>query len=133
MIEGYCECRRVRFEVDGEISDFSHCHCSQCRRLHGAAYATFAGVSNDQFRYVSGESDTSEYYSSDNHKRIFCANCGSNIMVFLTDDIDSLYLSMSAIEGDPPLPLGYHIYAGSKAPWHEIVDDLKQYDTEPPE
>ena len=42
-------------------------------------------------------------------------------------------LSMGAIEGDPPLPLGYHIYAGSKAPWHEIVDDLKQYDTEPPE
>ena len=133
MIEGYCECRKVRFEVDGEINDFSHCHCSQCRRLHGAAYATFAGVSIDQFRYVSGESETSEYYSSDNHKRIFCANCGSNIMVFLTDDPDSLYLSLSAIEGDPPLPLGYHIYVGSKAPWHEIVDDLKQYDTEPPE
>ena len=25
-------------------SDFSHCHCSQCRRLHGAAFASFAGV-----------------------------------------------------------------------------------------
>ncbi len=133
MITGYCECRRVRFEVDGEISDFSHCHCSQCRRLHGAAYATFAGVSNDQFRYVSGESDTSEYYSSDSHKRIFCGNCGSNILVSLTDDPDTLYLSMGAIEGDPPLPQGYHIYVGSKAPWHEIIDDLKQYDMEPPE
>lgn len=133
MISGHCECGRVRFEVDGEIEDFSHCHCSQCRRLHGAAYATFAGVSRDKFRYVSGESDTKVYASSGNHDRVFCAECGSNIMVDLSEEPDSLYLSMSAVDGDPPRPPGYHIYVGSKAEWHEITDDLPQYDTEPPE
>ena len=133
MIRGHCECRRVRYEVEGEINDFSHCHCSQCRRLHGAAFATFAGVLRDQFRYVSGESDTSVYASSDSHRRSFCSNCGSNILVALDQEPDALYLSMSAIEGDPPRPQGYHIYVGSKAPWHEISDDLEQYDTEPPE
>ena len=133
MIRGHCECRRVRYEVDGDITDFSHCHCSQCRRLHGAAFATFAGVSRDQFRYISGESDTSEYASSDSHGRVFCSECGSNILVALDQEPDVLYLSMSAIEGDPPRPQGYHIYVGSKAPWHEISDNLEQYDTEPPE
>ncbi len=133
MIRGYCECRRVRYEVDGDINDFSHCHCSQCRRLHGAAFATFAGVIRDQFRYVSGESDTSVYASSDSHGRVFCSECGSNILVALDEEPDALYLSMSTIEGDPPRPQGYHIYVGSKAPWHEISDDLKQYDTEPQE
>jgi hypothetical protein len=54
MIHGRCECGRIRYEVDGDIEDFSHCHCSQCRRLHGAAYATFAGVSRDKFRYSFG-------------------------------------------------------------------------------
>ena len=131
MIEGHCECGRVRYEVDGDINDFSHCHCSQCRRLHGAAFATFAGVSSDQFRYVSGESDTSAYASSDNHSRVFCSQCGSNILAALDEEPDALYLSMSTIEGDPPRPAGYHIYVGSKAPWHEISDNLKQYDTEP--
>ena len=131
MIEGHCECGRVRYEVDGDIKDFSHCHCSQCRRLHGAAFATFAGVSSDQFRYVSGESDSSAYASSDNHSRVFCSQCGSNILAALDEEPDALYLSMSTIEGDPPRPAGYHIYVGSKAPWHEISDNLKQYDTEP--
>ena len=131
MIEGHCECGRVRYEVDGDINDFSHCHCSQCRRLHGAAFATFAGISSDQFRYVSGESDTSAYASSDNHSRVFCLQCGSNILAALDEEPDALYLSMSTIEGDPPRPAGYHIYVGSKAPWHEISDNLKQYDTEP--
>ena len=91
MINGHCECGRVRFEVDGEIEDYSHCHCSQCRRMHGAAFATFAGVARSGFRY----------------------------------------LSMGAIEGDPPRPPAYHIYVGSKAPWHEIQDDLPQFETEP--
>ncbi len=133
MIRGHCECRRVSYEVDGDIKDFSHCHCSQCRRLHGAAFATFAGVSRDQFRYISGENATSVYASSASHGRVFCAECGSNILVALDQEPDVLYLSMSAIEGDPPRPQGYHIYVGSKAPWHEISDDLEQFDTEPPE
>jgi len=133
MLNGHCECGRVQFEVDGEIEDYSHCHCSQCRRLHGAAYATFAGVARSRFRYVSGESELRVYASSDSHDRVFCGNCGSNILVELSDEPEALYLSMSTLEGDPPRPLGYHIYVGSKAPWHEIVDDLPQYESEPDE
>ena len=133
MIQGHCECGRVRFEVDSDINDFSHCHCSQCRRLHGAAFATFAGVTRDHFRYVSGENDTRDYASSDSHRRVFCAECGSNILVALDEEPETLYLSMSTLEGDPPRPPGYHIYVGSKAPWYEISDDLEQYETEPPD
>ena len=65
MIKGRCECGRVQYEVDGGISDFSHCHCSQCRRLHGAAFASFGGIPRDKFRYVSGESNTQTYAPSE--------------------------------------------------------------------
>jgi len=132
MISGHCECGRVRYEVDGEIEDFSHCHCAQCRRLHGAAYATFAGVPRDKFRYVSGESDISVYASSESNDRIFCATCGSNILVDAKEEPEALYLSMSTVDGNPPRPMGYHAYVGSKATWHEITDDLEQFDTDPP-
>jgi len=131
MISGRCECGRIRFEVDGDINDFSHCHCSQCRRLHGAAYATFAAVARGKFRYISGETDIKAFASSKSSARVFCGECGSNIMVALEDEPNTLYLSMGAIDGDPPHPPGYHIYVGSKAPWHEITDGLPQYDAEP--
>ena len=133
MLSGRCECGGVRYEVDGEIQDFSHCHCSQCRRLHGAAYATFAGVARDAFRYVSGNTDIRVYASSDSNDRVFCAACGSNILVDPKDEPEALYLSMSSLDNDPLRPQGYHAYVGSKAPWHEITDDLPQYDTNPPE
>lgn len=127
MISGRCECNRVKFSIDGEIVDFGHCHCSQCRRLHGAAYASFAGVTRDSFRYTAGEEDLKSYASSDHNDRIFCGVCGSTILVIPLNEPEYYYLSMSAIEGEPELPEGYHAYADSKAYWHEINDDLKQY------
>lgn len=133
MITGHCECGSVTFEADSEITDYSHCHCSQCRRMHGAAFATFAGVHRDKFSYLSGESDVSMYKSSGNHNRYFCSVCGSNILVELTDFPDELYVSMSAIDGNPEKPEGYHIFVGSKAPWHEIADGLKQYHEDAPD
>ncbi len=130
MMTGHCECGRVTFEVDSDIEDFSHCHCSQCRRLHGAAYGTFAGVRSTAFRYLSGHDDLKSYWSSEKNERVFCSNCGSNIMVISNTEPEYFYLSMSAIDGDPPRPAGYHIWVGSKAPWHEINDDLEQFEEE---
>jgi len=133
MMNGHCECGRIRFEIDGEIQDYSHCHCSQCRRMHGAAFATFAGVARSDFRYVTGESDVTTYASSDTHERVFCSICGSNVLVGLEPEPETYYVSMSMIDGDPPRPPGYHAFVGSKAPWHEITDDLPQHDEFPPD
>ena len=104
MLKGHCECNRVSYEADCEVSDFSHCHCSQCRRLHGAAYATFAKVKADKFRYLLGEEDIKKYASSDDLQRVFCGNCGSNILVSVNNYPEILYLSMGAIDGNPNHP-----------------------------
>jgi hypothetical protein len=48
MISGKFECRKVQYEVDDVISDYSHCHCSQSPRLHRSAFASFAAVPDDK-------------------------------------------------------------------------------------
>lgn len=128
MLKGFCECRGIQFEIDDEIRDFSHCHCSQCRRMHGAAYATFAGVQRNKVNYTAGEELLAHYNSSASHERLFCKVCGSNIGVMVDDELDMIYVSMSAIDGDPALPDAYHIFVASKAPWHEINDDAPQFE-----
>ena len=131
MIKGRCECGRVQYEVTGEIADFSHCHCSQCQRLHGAAFASFGGVPRDRFRYVSGESDLKTYASSETSDRLFCGNCGSNILVDYKPEPDVLYITMGTVDGDPKCPPGYHQFVESKAAWYEIRDGLPRHDTWP--
>lgn len=131
MITGRCECGKVKFEVKGEITELSHCHCSQCRRLHGSAFASFGGVSRSNFNYLSGETDIKKYASSEGSDRVFCGYCGSNILVEVDSEPDELYLAMGTVDGDPECPPAYHQYVGSKAPWYEICDNLPAYDTLP--
>lgn len=128
MLTGHCECGQIQFEVDGDIEDYSHCHCSQCRRLHGAAYVTFAGVRRDEFRYLKGESTVGQYSSSSKNERVFCPTCGSSVLVIPNDEPDMLYIAMGLVDGDPSHPPAYHIFVGSRAAWHDIADDAPQFE-----
>ena len=128
MLKGHCECGRINFVVDGEIKELSHCHCSQCRRLHGAAYASYASVARKQFRYLNEGDELKEFASSANLTRVFCNNCGSNIMVIASYAPKKYYLAMGVLDGDPVIPEPFHIFVKSKAPWHNITDDAMQYD-----
>jgi len=40
---------------------------------------------------------------------------------------------IGTVDGDPLRPTGYHQFVASKAAWHEITDDLEQYDVWPPD
>ena len=59
--------------------------------------------------------------------------CGSNILVALEAEPESLYLAMGSMDGNPKCPPGYHIYFGSKAPWYQVNDESVRYDTLPPD
>lgn len=131
MIKGGCQCGKVTYEADSTISDLSHCHCSMCRKLHGAAFATFASVAGESFRWSEGEDILRTYASSDKIDRKFCSNCGSQLVVFYKPEPDLVYLTMGTVDGNPECPPDYHQFAGSKAPWHEITDGKPQHDAWP--
>lgn len=133
MIRGHCECGSVQYQVDGRITDLSHCHCSKCRQIHGAAFASFGEVAEADFTFVSGETGISTYASSDIGTRAFCSNCGSHIFAKLTIEPRNIYLAMGTVDGDPDCPSDYHIFIGSKAPWHTHRDQSPRYETLPDE
>ena len=54
MIAGRCECSKIKYQIDSVITDFSHCHCSQCR-LHGAAFASFGAVEKASFAHCAAK------------------------------------------------------------------------------
>ena len=42
MLTGGCHCGRVRYEVHGRVYSFRHCHCTDCRKIHGTVYQSSA-------------------------------------------------------------------------------------------
>src|SRR5437660_12700601 len=71
MIRGSCLCGAVRFEID-KVRSLTHCHCANCRKLTGAALATYARVAGDKFRFVAGEDLTVRYESAPGSFRHRC-------------------------------------------------------------
>jgi len=126
-LTGHCECKKISFAINQEIKYFSHCHCSQCRRCHGSAFASFIEVEQSSFKYNSGVENIKSYTSSKQCLRLFCEFCGSNIMFFDKDKPEKYYVSAGTINGNITLPEAHHVFVGSKASWYDINDDLKQH------
>jgi hypothetical protein len=131
MIPGSCLCGEVRFEISGTLSEASHCHCSMCRKAHGAAFGTYAAARAADFRLVSGEERITRYRSSAGIVRTFCARCGSSLHGFDESKPDVVDIALGVLDDDPGVRPACHIYVGSKAPWHDITDNLPQHVTRP--
>ena len=84
MNRGSCLCGAVQFEA-GPFDSMVHCHCSMCRKHHGAMFATFLGGPGDGFRWLAGEEAVVVYRSSEHGLRPFCRICGSVLPAVLPD------------------------------------------------
>lgn len=129
-IEGGCLCARVRYRVDGPLFNADHCHCSMCRRQHGAAFATYAEFDAKDFAWTSGEELVKVFPPPPAGGWCFCGECGSTLAG--TEDGKVTSITLGTVEGDPGVRPELHIFVGSRAPWHEICDDLPQFDERPP-
>jgi hypothetical protein len=71
MLTGKCLCGAVRYEIDGALVDARNCHCSVCRKAHGAAFRSRASVKARDFHWTSGEELVTWYASSPGTHRGF--------------------------------------------------------------
>ncbi len=127
MIHGSRLCGSVRYEVRGPLGRVTHCHCSQCRKAHGAAFGTYATVNRADFTFLSGEGDVASYASSPGVLRTFCKHCGSTLQFIRESRPQSFSLAIGTLDEDPGVRPSHHIFVGSKAPWFELTDGLPQY------
>jgi len=64
MLRGSCLCGGVKYEISGELSGALNCHCSMCRKAHGAAFRSRASVNASDFKWVQGEELVTYFESS---------------------------------------------------------------------
>jgi hypothetical protein len=127
MLRGSCLCKAIRYEIAGSVHDVHHCHCSICRKGHGAAFSTFARLTAADFRVVAGGDQMHGYRSSPPLERTFCATCGARLTIRFDGMPDTVWVSLATLDDDAGVRPGGHMFVASKAPWVEITDGLPQY------
>jgi hypothetical protein len=124
MLGGSCLCGRVRYEVADAFEYAVNCHCSNCRRTTGSAFKPFGGIRRERLRVVSGAEEVTPYGSEAAHDAR-CRHCGSLLFSVVREGA-WVHVTYGTLADAPTLRPTKHIFAGSKAPWHEITDDLPQ-------
>ena len=122
---GSCLCGGVQYELASVLRGIAHCHCSMCRKAHGAAFATHGGVSKSSFRLVSGADLLKEYRSSPTVTRSFCSQCGSQLFWSKSDE-DWVAISLGTLDTPFEPRKQRHIHVNSKAIWFTIHDEWPQ-------
>lgn len=125
--KGGCLCGAVRYECGAPPIMQGACHCRDCQKQTGAAYAVLAIFQKDD---VTVTGDSYEVFvhkgeSGQEVRRGFCSKCGSSILAEY-DVTPDFAVVMSGTLDDPALVKPeWNIYTAGKQPWVELPHDMK--------
>ena len=131
-----CRCGQLRATVTGEPIRVSVCHCLNCKKRSGSAFAVQARWPSDQVR-IQGQSKTHKKVSDSGNWAVFhfCPECGSD--VYYQNDGPAVDAKLA---GAMAIPLGafddpyflsprFSVWENRKHDWVEILgDDVERWD-----
>lgn len=128
MYKGQCLCGSIQYQVDKLEPRMGHCHCTMCRKFHGAAFATFGEAKTENFHWIKGEKLLKSYQAENDTIRQFCNNCGSSLIFKPSNDDGKLVeFSLASLDDEIDLIPDAHIFTASKANWVVVCDGLPQF------
>jgi hypothetical protein len=123
-VAGACFCGNVRFSVQFPTLFCGHCHCSICRRSHGAGFVTWFVVPREQLSFQSGESALVRFQSSDHGTRSFCGRCGSTLFCESSNHPEVVDIVLANMAGAIDRTPEVHVYYDDRAHWVKVADNL---------
>jgi len=132
-VNGSCFCKKVNYEISGNMGVFQYCHCSRCRKVTGSAHAANLFVAPDDFKWLSGEENVGKYDPPETKyfATSFCKNCGSPLP-WLSKSGQVVIVPAGSLDGDPGIRPTQNIHCGSRSAWYTDASSLPEHEEMPP-
>ncbi len=128
-----CGCGAVRLEVRAEPVGALYCHCTRCQRRSGTAASASARVQPDSVVVTAGEEHLRGWTPAGGREKVFCALCGSALLIRDPETGAIAGVRLGAFDGDPGVRPSAHQFVAYAAPWEPLPDDgLPRYDERVP-
>ena len=124
VIRGACLCEGVQFEVTPPTKWCAHCHCTMCRRAHGAGVVTWFGARSDSFRLTTGAEQLQWYQSSPAARRGFCRSCGTTLFFECARWPSEIHITRASVPGAIDREPQAHVFYDVRVEWLTLHDDL---------
>lgn len=124
-VHGGCLCGAVRFALDLPSKWCAHCHCSMCRRAHGAGFVTWVGFEKARFHLLRGAQQLQWYDSSPGARRGFCNTCGSTMLFESERWKDETHVALACIDEAIDRVPQANVFFDAHVDWIPIDETLK--------
>ena len=124
LYKGTCECGAVAYEAEAEARDVTICHCGQCLRTSGHAWASVS-IPADRIRLTS-DAGLKWFTSSDTARRGFCTGCGSSLF-FDVFGRNRTAIGAGTLTQPTGLKTGKHVFTADKGDYYEIACTAPQF------
>lgn len=114
---GGCFCGAVRFAAGLPPKWVAHCHCTMCRRAHGAGFVTWVGFAEDAVRIEDAQGLLRWYASSPGAQRGFCSRCGSPLFFRSERWAGELHIARALFDGPLEHAPQLHVHWDSHVDW----------------
>jgi hypothetical protein len=129
-----CRCGQLRATVTGEPVRVSVCHCLNCKKRSGSAFAVQARWPRAQVQ-IDGASKTFVKVADSGNRATFhfCPDCGSDVYYEVDSKVDDKFNDLIAVPFgafDDPFFLtpAYSVWENRKHDWLEIVGNGIEHD-----
>ncbi|MCA8900468.1 MAG: GFA family protein [Hyphomonas sp.] len=124
-----CRCGQLQAVCEGEPVRISVCHCLDCKKRSGSAFAAQARWPVAQVT-ITGTAKTFETRADSGNlfTSRFCPECGSTLAYMLETQPDIIAIAMGAF-ADPAFPApAYSVYESRRHAWVEITGEVEHID-----
>ena len=134
VLTGGCACGAIRYECETRPAVMLNCHCHDCQRFTGSAYAPLVVVVADHFCLMQGEPKYFVTISDGGNtvRRGFCADCGSSLFVVTAALPAYIALMAGSLDDAERYKPAADLWARSACHWDVMDPDLPKFETEPP-
>jgi hypothetical protein len=125
-----CRCGQFRVRTQGEPVRVSICHCLDCQKRSGSAFAFQARWPEEKVEFSGDFKSWSTVSESGNRATFrFCPDCGSTI-AYSSDGLPDLIAVAVGAFADPQFPQPhYSVYESRKHGWLAVTcDGIEHYD-----
>ncbi len=134
-LKGACHCGALTYEITQAPLVIYACHCKNCQRISGSAFAISIIILTDYLKRMTGKSNRIEWVADSGNKRFgdFCADCGTRISHGSLPDGEMLVVRGGTLDDASWLSPTAHIWTKSAQKWFQFTDDDLKYDAQPPD
>ncbi|HEV2334025.1 MAG TPA: GFA family protein [Stellaceae bacterium] len=131
-IVGGCLCGAVRYRAEADAGSATVCHCRDCQKFTGSAFAALVMVPKGALSVTGGwKTFTSLGGSGKPILRHFCPECGSSLAEEPGTRPGMVILNVGTFDDPAAVKPGREIFRDDALPWVEVAGDIPRFAKRP--